>query len=110
MPSICTQFVQIGEAWVRGCLAAPPHLLGHMMSLALGLGMWSSQHWLSPPPLGCYVWGCSGQHRSRAFSWLSLFASFAQRGEPIPPISVGQVAMNQSHMCAFVEKCLLALT
>ncbi len=29
----------------------------------------------------------------------SLFASFAQRGEPIPPVSVGQVAMNQSHTC-----------
>ena len=43
------------------------------------------------------MYGCSGQHRSRAFSWLSLFASFTQRGEPIPPIPVGQVAMNQSH-------------
>ena len=43
------------------------------------------------------MYGCSGQHRSRAFSWLSLFASLTQRGEPIPPISVGRVAMNQSH-------------
>ncbi len=42
--------------------------------------------------------GCSGQHRSRAFSWLSLFASFAQRGELISPISVGRVTMNQSHI------------
>ena len=43
------------------------------------------------------MYGCSGQHHSRAFSWLSRVAAFAQRGEPIPPISVGRVAMNQSH-------------
>ncbi len=47
----------------------------------------------------CYVWGCSGQHRSRAFSWLSRVATFAQRGEPIPPVSVGRVTMNQPHTC-----------
>ncbi len=57
-----------------------------------------------------YVWVCSGQHRSRAFSWLSLFTSFTQRGEPISPIPVGWVAMNQSHTCGFAEECLLALT
>ncbi len=34
-----------------------------------------------------------------SFSWLSHFALFTQRGEPIPPVSVGWVAMNQSHMC-----------
>ncbi len=34
-----------------------------------------------------------------SFSWLSRVTSFAQRREPISPVSVGQVAMNQSHMC-----------
>ncbi len=37
------------------------------------------------------------------FSWLSRVASFAQRREPIPPISVGQVATNQSHTCGLMK-------
>ncbi len=34
-----------------------------------------------------------------SFSWLSCFASFTQRGEPNPPVSVGRDAMNQSYAC-----------
>ncbi len=45
---------------------------------------------------------CMGAQASivpESFSWLSRFASFAQRGEPIPPISISWVTMNQSHAC-----------
>ncbi len=45
---------------------------------------------------------CMGAQASivpEPFSWLSRVASFAQRREPIPPVSVGRVAMNQSHAC-----------
>ncbi len=45
---------------------------------------------------------CMGAQASivpEPFSWLSRVASFAQRGEPIPPISISRVAMNQSHAC-----------
>ncbi len=53
----------------------------------------------------CY--GCSGQHRSRAFGWLSLVATFAQRGELISPFSVGRVAMNLSHAHGSVVQFIL---
>ncbi len=44
---------------------------------------------------------CVGAQASivpESFSWLSHFTSFAQRGEPILPVSVGRVAMSQSHV------------
>ncbi len=45
---------------------------------------------------------CMGAQASiilEPFSWLSHDALFTQRREPIPPISVGWVTMNESHMC-----------
>ncbi len=50
----------------------------------------------------CYVWVCSGQHRSRAFSWLSRFEAFTQRRKLISPISVGQVVQS-SHTCVVLN-------
>ncbi len=51
------------------------------------------------------MYGCSGQHHSRAFSWLSHVTLFTQRREPISPVSVGRVTMNQSLTCG-LQKCV----
>ncbi len=53
---------------------------------------------------------CMGAQASivpESFSWLSCVASFAQRREPIPPVSVGWVAMSQSHACG-LQKVFIA--
>ncbi len=49
------------------------------------------------PPLLCM--GAQASIVLEPFSWLSRVAPFTQRREPISPVSVGWVAMNQSHMC-----------
>ncbi len=49
---------------------------------------------------------CMGAQASiipESFSWLSRVTSFTQRREPIPPVSVGWVAMYQSHMCGLCK-------